>query len=68
MLIQHESSGLSPSAGPKIFDTIVIPSLLYGMVQLDTGPTRAAVNGRLVPSRLTPVWSSLTKGANAALR
>ncbi|EGS22619.1 uncharacterized protein CTHT_0010910 [Thermochaetoides thermophila DSM 1495] len=47
--------GFPPSAGPKIFDTVVIPSLLYGMVQLDTGQTRPGVNGCLVPSRLTPV-------------
>ena len=38
------------------------------MVQLDTGPTRAGANGRLVPSRLATVWSSLARVANAALR
>ena len=41
--------GFPPSADSKIIDAVVTPSLLYGMVQLDTGPTRAAVNGRLVP-------------------
>jgi len=43
-------------------------SLLYGMVQLDTGLTRAGVRGRMIPSKLVPVWSFLTKTANEALR
>ena len=53
--------GFPPAAGPNIFNAVVTPSLLYGMVQLDTGPHRAGVNGHLVPSRLASVWSSLTK-------
>ncbi|EGS22290.1 uncharacterized protein CTHT_0018110 [Thermochaetoides thermophila DSM 1495] len=34
----------------------------------DVLPPWAAVDGRLVPSRFTPVWSSLIKVAYAALR
>ncbi|EGS17146.1 uncharacterized protein CTHT_0064600 [Thermochaetoides thermophila DSM 1495] len=56
--VQHGGSGLPPLAGPNIFNTAIAPSLLYGMVQLDTGPTRAGVNSRLVPSRLTSARSS----------
>ena len=60
--------GFPPVAGFAIFNAVVAPSLLYGMVQLDTGPTRTGVRGRLVPSKLVPVWSSLTKTANEVLR
>jgi hypothetical protein len=42
--------GFPPLAGSNIFNAVIAPSLMYGMVQLDTGPTRARVNGRLVVS------------------
>jgi len=71
-LVKHLSNtrvrGFPPAAGPDIFNAVVTPSLLYGMVQIDTGPHMAGFNGRLFPSRLASVWSSLTKVANAALR
>ncbi|EGS23368.1 uncharacterized protein CTHT_0000560 [Thermochaetoides thermophila DSM 1495] len=64
----HKSVSDDCSAGPNIFNAVVTPSLLYGIVQLNTGPHRTGVNGLLVPSRPASAWSSLTKVANAALR
>ncbi|EGS17144.1 uncharacterized protein CTHT_0064580, partial [Thermochaetoides thermophila DSM 1495] len=61
-------SGAFPPGRSQDLRAVVTPSLLYGMVQLDTGPTRAAVDGHLAPSKIMPVWSSLTKVANAAPR
>ena len=54
MLVQHDGSGFSPLGWPQHFNAVVIHSLLYGMVQLDTSPKQSWVNGYLVP-----IWANV---------
>jgi hypothetical protein len=59
--------GFPPKSGSVIFDMAVVPSLLYGLVQMDIGPFRAGTRGRLVPSNLGAIWAALARVAHAAL-
>ena len=51
-----------------MFNMAVVPSLLYGLVQMDIGHFRAGTRGRLIPSNPGEFWGALAKVTHAALR
>ena len=48
-LSNSKVKGFPPKSGPTIFNMAVVPSLMYGLAQLDIGLSRVGARGRLYP-------------------
>jgi Reverse transcriptase (RNA-dependent DNA polymerase). len=59
---------LPSAAAPRIFRRAVVPSVAYGLVQLDPGPMRAGSNGRLVPTDTLSTFGIAGQVINRTLR